>query len=232
MQRNPPRRSDRPFRGPTPKGVFQTVDLMSGGPGRFLKETKTGRSSGFWVVDNSMKFPRRNYAFADKGIRRWSWFVSGNRTVYAGDIHKFLSWMAKNKIKTRHINIEMPRPRLKREMHVFETEVGFDQLFEKALVRAKSVLYPNGKIFVTSEEAPALEAAASIAKKYGFSVRAPKSLSEQEKQKRSEFTRRYIKSDIRLLELTYGLKTAFPKKKVRKKWPFYKKKRNVIKKEK
>ncbi len=188
-----PRRSgkSRPFRGLTPAGVFQTVDIGS------------GMHPSSFIFRRAERNPRRSYVATDRVLPE---IAPANVRRELAPIQTFLNEMIEKGWKTRHINMDMPFPLM---------AITLAPLLFRAMPR---VLLPNGKVYVTTENLDDLEILKDQAKKNGFTARIMKDLSPRAAASRTQFTRSLSSLmegntyPIHRMEITYPLKRAHPTK--------------------
>lgn len=194
--------SKKPFKGPVPKRVLQTIDIGSGNLATRLSANKTER------------FPDRKYLLVDPEFKVPAFTtIRENIMLTPFTAEKTLLELRNFGIRTRHINIDMPSPK---------QEYNFEKVFEIL----PSVLLPNGKVFVTTEDKKRIEEFQSLARRFGFSF-AYSEIPEHEIKQKSKHggltpTQKIVIIDekpIYKLELTYRLKTAYPNKETRRNWP-------------
>lgn len=159
----------RPFRGPTPKNVFQTVDIGAGIGGStnwntFIGELLPHRSTSFVEQRHGetrrkrkQAQPRTSVAVDLSSVKQTNPRIIRKKM----EIVPFLKEMIANGQKTRHFNWDMPRPK------DFELKYGLYDMFRLI----PKVLLPNGKIFVSSEYESLVEKVANIAREKGFRAR-------------------------------------------------------------
>ena len=194
----------RKFRGPTPRNYFQTVSV--------------GEGAGWYLERQAKKHPKRKYLAVDpypvreidettarEAIRR---LQKAGVQVLRERIIPAMDKLIRQRKKVRHFNIDMPNTE---EEHA---PFGFNQFFEKA----KKLLLPNGKVFVTSTDTEFLERLAQKARASGFSTRRPFQMHERSLRKTQWILDVYTHTDQipSILECTLRLKTVFPKKWQRK----------------
>src|SRR3989344_2430673 len=127
------RKRGRPFKGPTPEGVFQTVDVGSAG--------------AEWLRQRAQKFSRRKYAAVDPYYAKPEIeFLPKNLgasgvLVRAVKISDFIDEMKAKGWRTRHFNIDMPEPFLR-----INDKYDFPRLFSEA----EHGMLPGGQIFIYS----------------------------------------------------------------------------------
>lgn len=191
-----------PFRGATPKKVFQTIDV--------------GSRHGKWIKSKAARFPKRLYAavdpvyeFADFRNKVGELKAAGVFVASAG-IEAFIEGMKSYGLKTRHFNIDVP-----------PLSWGTNQFVFRVLREAPNVLLPNGKIFITSEDQKFLEKVKKRANFLGLNARVRTPLIGESARKTSitEKIGRELEQPVYRLEITFGLKKAISEKEQRKKWP-------------
>ncbi len=174
----------KPFSGPTKKGTFQTVEFGA------------GDAELIWRIANKNK--SRKYAAIDPRLAPIMPTI--NLDAQRKSMEAVLENLKSNGIKTRHISIRMPNPK----------EVRDNQFrIEYLLSEAKNILIPNGKIFITSESGEIINKLLTLAPKYGYSVKQPKSLAAP----KTRIERRFMgleRRPVYLVEITHRLKTAMP----------------------
>ena len=202
--KNPQRHSDqrkRPFRGHAIHPFFQTTDLGSG-DARYIERQAT-------------RFPLRKYAAVDlifegrhplkEKLRESGVHVSGKKIIF------FLKAMIRAKRKTRHITIDMPYPYAGADQraNTIEFEKEMRNLFELF----PKVLFPNGKIFITTEQEGFVAVLYRLAQEFQFGIRERKPMSKQEALNQTWTTAAMCsEAPIYRVTLTYNLKKAFPSK--------------------
>jgi len=199
-----------PFRGPAPRGVFQTIEVGSG--------------RGEFVESRAEKHPHRRYAAVEPNyapgslsevmnIRREKLRQQPNISLYSQRIEHALDEMRKEGIRARHMNIDMPIP--------IEARTEYLKMWKKIFELAPHILLPNGSIFVSSESTETLKTISEMARKAGFRVRALKPIQESAKTRRTYFMEYFHDSEYKIhrLQITFGLKKAIPKKWGRRNWP-------------
>jgi 8-oxo-dGTP pyrophosphatase MutT (NUDIX family) len=194
--------------------VFQTVDLGSG-QSRYIEKTANRHPyRAYAAVDHKYDthlFPGYTAYHTHANIVA----AHPNVTVSAKTIQAQLAEMKQKGIRTRHFTLDFP-PRIRNNKK---------PPYLVALFRlAPQVLFPNGKIFVSTEDAPTRDAIRELAEKTGLRVRDKPPLRGNEKDRHTPFTPTNAPSHR--LEITYGLKKAFPNqgrkgdvKKQRRDWP-------------
>lgn len=233
-----------PFRGPTPEGVIQTLDVgvgirdEDGGPKRFKTNVEKHREREYLGIDEYLRFPEVGQNFKLERIRF---------------LEKILELIKEGK-KVRSINFTYPM----RFISSYELNKIFPLLSE--------VLLPNGKVFVTSEDLDFVRHFIGLARNAGYAIRLKRRYTNEDIDKlvlyelkpeeiEDLLKRRYssedfekIKEQVRkakeagkrgtisnlpltfyqnqfldrnpyFLELTYSLKTAIPDKEQRRNWP-------------
>ncbi|MBI5553598.1 MAG: hypothetical protein HY917_02545 [Candidatus Diapherotrites archaeon] len=190
-----------PFRGPTPANVFQTVHVGSGSARRELSSAKGSPQRRYAAVDPQYA-SSPSLRVAGRMLAEAGMFVAGEKII------DFVARMKAGQLKARHLQFLMPFP-----------NAGFYALGE-LFRELPSVLFPNGKVFFYSEDKDFLNAAGQLARSNGFSVKRVKELDFIELKRNSwgglplsdsmytEALRRGL--PIHLLEVTFGLKRAFP----------------------
>jgi len=202
-----------PFRGKTPKGVFQTIDVGSG--------------RGKYITAHARKFPGRKYAAVDPGYsdatckRAYAYSLRQLRAakveVSTAKGEEYLAELAAKNVKTRHVHISF-MCRSANWMNILRS--------------ARKVLLPNGKIFIT-DAGPYLWNKLSTMKwsllEIGLKVRRMKPLTDPKiiKRKWPNFLFRGGNDDfVENFEITHSLKNAFPNegrrgnvKEKRRNWP-------------
>lgn len=204
----------RPFRGATPSNVFQTVDLGAGDAEYLRRQSKKYLSRKYAVVDDRY--------VKGHGIGLHIQKLPPNLHVQASSNVEMLCEMIKNNIRTRHINIDMPYPNAdaktanspKYFSAVRKLEYDLRRVFEYV----PKVLFPNGKIFVITENQNFVAIFYRLAAEYGFSVRE-KRLPVEHAERKTRVSSILSGQPIYQLTLTNNLRTAIPNKKVRRMWP-------------
>lgn len=160
------KKTGRPFRGPTPAKIFQTVDLGSGIGDYIIRSARERRGGG-------KEWRKRQYL----GVDPWEKMHSEERhkfgLVIPPNVH-FISIALKQQLenmikrgeKTRHFNWDMPIP----------ITIGFVQVVHEILPLLPRVLLPNGKLFVKTEKHAYISILAKAARAQGFRVNIPKPL--------------------------------------------------------
>ncbi|MBS3061780.1 MAG: hypothetical protein J4215_04330 [Candidatus Diapherotrites archaeon] len=183
------------------EGIFQTVDIGSG--------------FGEYISRQAERFPHRRYAVVDPRYARTSGFGQIHLEsefkrlgihMHPGTGASFFEEMARRGWKTHAINFDMP--------------LGSEAELSRILDLAPHTLFPNGKIFVATERLTALDHFIKIAREKGFSVTERKSMPPAQARQRTAYSHRHSNNPqrpIRRLEITFGLKKAFPDKKQRQK---------------
>ncbi len=214
------RRGKGPFRGATPKGIIQTVDVGTGMPIGFLKKTRENPQRKYAIVEPlyGKKSLIRAMLARDphrvtflKTIRKRSKVLEKRGVIVRAEkIRDFIKRMVREGIRTRYVNIDMPAP-----AGIIIDSYGFRELFKKA----PEVLLPNGKIFISCENDFLLGILKNRAQKEGLKVRWLKKLHP--KAARTKYQKQFTAEGhpIFRLEITYGLKKAIPNKAERRKWP-------------
>jgi tRNA G46 methylase TrmB len=225
-----------PFRGPTPPNVFQTVDVGTGKGDHIRRQAEQFKGRKYVAVDPLYSLSRTQSELDNPSraarsvegavelsrIRRVTQgvneLVMSGVTVYPKAILDIVTHMRQAGLKTRHFNIDMPNDQLDkhcRRYDFYEYEKWFKQL--------PSVLFPNGKIFVTSESEATLREIEESAKQAGLKTRRRPNLSHSIPldKLRTGSMRVYVQkgNEIKRLEITFGLKKAIPDKKQRRNWP-------------
>lgn len=209
-----------PFKGWTPKGVFQTIDF--------------GAGQGIYLYHMAKKNPKRTYLAVDFKINPKG--LPKNLKYSKEDALKKLQRLALQGKKARHIQIAMPAGKL--------THVDY---LKKIAHSGKKVLIPNGKIYLilpyfslATPESIFNVIDGFIEEGYSFrNIKLYHNLLKQQKKsntsqkkikeyiyraiskyspKASEYWEHYGEIPLHL-EFTYRLKKVFPKKEERKKWP-------------
>lgn len=157
--RKPLQKPNRPFRGSTPKGVIQTVDLGSGSYLEYLGKNVDRHPNRLYVgVDPRIVFARVSgkpkhplselmlnasiISKADKASKlNWSRLRNGpnRRVFFQGLSQTFIGYLIKNKLKVRHFNLDMPGPQ------------SFPLFAEDFFSNLHRVIIPGGKIFIRTE---------------------------------------------------------------------------------
>lgn len=142
----------KPFKGPTPEGVFQTVDVGSGG--------------AEWIRQRAVKSKGRKYVVVEPHLagEKLRWLK--DNLEHCGVIVKpvkisgFIDEMESHGLRARHINIDMPDTGGVEKKDVYD--------FGKLFSHARNILVPGGKIFISSENKSFLERLTAQAKNHGF----------------------------------------------------------------
>ena len=197
-----------PFRGSTPKGVVQTLDVGTGESERFLAKARGQRN--------------RQYVSVDPGTLSYR---MDNVEAVQDFVLEYLKNCIALRTRFRNINFDMPQPSVE--------AYDFNQVFDLL----PKVLLPNGKVYITSEVPGFLEQLKKIADLKGFSSRLQPLLSEAAKKQIFERIRLGIKPELNgvpmtpfmekmfnkglyRLEVTYSLKQAFSNDRQRRGvWP-------------
>ncbi len=161
------------------------------------------------------RFPNRKYAVVEplmapgkKFDYRARELIKRGVLVFPGSISRFLDFMKKNGLKTRHINVDMPEPL----SHFGDYD--FDKLFREA----PNVLLPNGKIFFSTEEPALIKILSELAGRHGLKARKLNSFpSRIHPNRKTGYMQLLGQPVIYRVEITFGLKKAFSKKFERKK---------------
>lgn len=208
------RSNRRPFRGPTPANVYQTLEVGA------AEATHTHRQA--------RRFPQRKYAVADVdySLRKSSQIIENRLSklermgvaVHGGDIRSTLSKMIRSGTKTRHVSWVMPAPSPRRKIR---TDFG-DVIFQVVSTLPK-VLVPNGKLYVTTESQERVQDFRFAARENGLSFREKNDMPARQAKNYSLETRIQSTSrphkPIYRIEITYNLGKAYSKKSERKAWP-------------
>ncbi|MFH0970316.1 MAG: hypothetical protein V1776_02540 [Candidatus Diapherotrites archaeon] len=190
----------RPFRGPTPKNVYQTVDLGTGGDRHWNSH---GKLIDSFLRRRARRNPNRKYIAIDEELSKYyptAFTTIPNVQIVSRRAFPFLEEMIRKNLRTRHINIDMP------------LTVGFGSTVHAAITNASRLLLPNGKIFITTENDDNVQKIKELAHKCGLKFRELKNLPLNAKDRRTRYTSFYQRKTIRRIEITYPLKKAFPKK--------------------
>lgn len=157
-------RRKRPFKGPTPTGVFQTVDIGAGQADYMRRQARKFRNRSYAAVD-----PRYSEEYATEtysNLRRLAiQLPGGGVNAFAGSLSRTLAYMRKNNLKTRHFNVDFPYIENEREIRYTLRQVV--QLAESI----PQILEPRGKIFLTTDDEMWVDLATRIGKAYGLIVR-------------------------------------------------------------
>ncbi|MBI2530202.1 MAG: hypothetical protein HYW05_03615 [Candidatus Diapherotrites archaeon] len=211
--------SKGPFRGPAPKGLYQTIDLAAGPEAWHAKmQAKKLPSREYLAVDFKFDFRKK----------------PKNLHLMRKDALTALKILVAKKKKTRHIQISMPVGRLLNTKYL-----------EAVAKIAKKVLIPNGKIHIITPVSPKdFEDVIERFKKEGFSYRLVERykkfplplqyelITDEDYRRHIERIDSFYKQSpkaaaylenynafSREYEFTYRLKTAIPRKRERRKWP-------------
>jgi hypothetical protein len=200
----------RPFRGPTPKKVFQTVDVGSG--------------LGEYVLGRTRRFPRRKYVAVEYQYGPEGKFDSVKNVypkvlkkkgvrVFGGYFHEFAREMVEKGLKTRHISVIMPYPSVGIEYSSFVLNLG------RIIEWAPRILLPNGKIFLLTEKETVRNWMELMARNFGMKTRRLRTLRDPREKQDTETLQNFSGEPVYRLEITQGLKKAVPDKSKRRKWP-------------
>jgi hypothetical protein len=160
------RGSVRPFKGGTPRNVFQTLDIGAGLPVLTAERARKYPDRKSLAVDPRYAGQLRDYLGYKFGFRVSDALELMKRSGLGYSslrANEEIEKLIKNGIKVRHVNFQMPHPRQN-----YDLEIVFHRL--------KKVLLPNGKVFMSGEDLPFLEKVANIAKREGYVVRFGKSV--------------------------------------------------------
>ncbi len=203
-----PKKSTRPFRGPTPHKVFQTVDLGAGWAGNILNYAKRFRRRRYAAVDIGYKKGRVAHERVAK--------LNAANVVTGYMIHHFLNRMKREGVRTRHFNFQfMNRWDLKERSPHIRTPA----IFKSILDAIPHVLYPNGKMYITTPFKRTVEAMQRTATRRGFKCRVKEVIEPTDIRTRRGTYITIGNRSVYLLDITYGLKKAFSDKSKRMKWP-------------
>ena len=199
------RKGSGPFRGPTPSGVFQTVD--------------SGAGTGEYVLGQARRYSQRKYVAIDPRFNPEIQFNNAAEAarlkqngVHVSDLQlqDFIGVMKQNHWKTRYINVDMSA--------IPEEDYHVRTFFEEL----PNVLLPNGKVFFAGEWKILLAQVKKAAEAHGFKTRWRKNFPTR--GLRTTDMRKFESMDvinpgIKRLEITYGLKAAIQNKNQRRNWP-------------
>ncbi len=222
------RRGRGPFRGGTPKNVFQTISVGEGIGGRLPDQADKFKARKYAAVDPKYGSISEAARFRDNiHARKQEWKLQQMRdqgiTLIPEGIKPTVKKLLERGVKARHINIDMP-------------EYGIGKYFfdEQFMLGLNKLLLPNGKIFLTTETRETGESLGFNAKKAGFSYRELKPIRVGQERRAAirTDTMRLLQSPFNKLtpsdepartfyrfELTKSLKKAIPNKAERRKWP-------------
>ncbi len=164
------RKTRRPFKGPTPDGVFQTVDVGYGGEEWLRKRAVRFAKRKYVGVNPS--FGKEGLAWLKENLERSGMVVRPEKIMDFADEMKSRGW------RTRHINIDMPGPEGALKIDKYD--------FPKFFRDAPRLLLPGGKIFISSENTAFLGRLATLARENGFSSSAPRAFTNP-RQMRTEY---------------------------------------------
>ncbi|MBI4043851.1 MAG: hypothetical protein HY393_03525 [Candidatus Diapherotrites archaeon] len=218
------RGTKHPFHGATPQNVFQTIDLGSG--------------FGEYLLRQRARFPGRRYAAVDIGYRP----VRGKQTpyldkkvpeklhasgirVYPKNYPEALKYMISRFWRARHINMDWPYPWTEDWIGQKEKDA---PVFKEVLKLLPRVLFPNGKFYITSDSERTLKMMEVTAEREGYKTRWRRPLTRPREMKKTYAMRKDVEFMLKegkqappvyRLEITFGLKKAFPSKTDRRQWP-------------
>lgn len=141
------------FRGPTSEKVIQTIDIG----------TKDGES---WLRRQSQRFTQRHYVGVDPRFRET--IVEGRLELKPRSATEALQEAIRNREQARHINVDMP-------LNIGLELYNFPRVFQLA----RKVLFPQGKIFITSEDVTTLKNLMQQARESGFKALAIKTIDKE-----------------------------------------------------
>jgi len=209
------------FRGPTPKKIIQTVDVGSG-TGEYPELQAIRHRKRRYVVVDPKYEEGTDFWFSEMGQERLRDLKAAGVEVKGDSLGDFVDNMIKDGVRARHFNVDIiPLAAIEEDL-------------EKLFGQISDVLLPNGKVFFTSDQKGDLEEIQKMALRNGLKTRKISTLPDIEPENQRTWWMRKLArtkkkthriSDestgepygtIYRLEVTHGLKKAFPEKTVRK----------------
>lgn len=206
---------------------FETVELGAGRANIAAYSARAHSGKNYAVVD--VAYSRRKNRLADDKYREMAEHFRERAiqlhekgvTIYPGDSLRFLKKMSQEGWRTKSIIIDMPHPNMFANPLPLREKFGpFQHFIQTVFHFAPRVLFPNGKIYITTERPEFVDAMRAATQEEGLSFRTRRPLSEAAAMWKTETTQAMMKrgATIFLVEITYPLKKAFPAKAERKRW--------------
>lgn len=179
---------------------------------KIIQTVSVGEGDGIYLTGRKTKFPEREYMAVDPtyaGKRRKANAAALRKLGVIVESTKIIPAMEKmiaQEVRVKHFNIDMPNPRGGIKKY------GFNRFFNLA----KEILFPNGKVYIRSNDTSYLMQIAAEARKAGFAIRPLKKDSGTNRTRWTADANAHLNQKVFILECTFRLKTAMPNKKDRK----------------
>ena len=204
-----------PFKGPTPKKVFQTIDLGSGREASYLYgQAKKNSKRKYLAIDTEGIILGGRPAGHPRFLKPYQ-RIPKNLKVSMKDSLLKLQELHRLGVRSRHVQISMPSGR------IFSREY-----LQNIAKSAAKVLLPNGKVhFLSPLEPERFEGIAEAFKLEGFSFRVAKTPENSTQHSFAKYSPKAAAWFEQYgfvpwqYEFTLGLKKAIPGKAKRRNWP-------------
>ncbi|MEK6970393.1 MAG: hypothetical protein AABW68_01710 [archaeon] len=183
-----------PFRGNTPPGVYQTIEIGSGRATRLRRNAERFPKRKYAAIDIGYSFPLENFRNASADLKQ------KGVDVYSTSMAMALHSIIKSGMKARNIEMEMPLPLSFSDIasHPTPTEhlIRFRRQLRFLLGKVSFLLLPGGKIFIHTESLAFATAVRELARDFGLSVQERNPMPIREAAERSQHTQNYSQKGV------------------------------------